>query len=829
MSAPAKELAWRAPGRGADSVLLFRRGCLAATRRTPECAAAPGRQESGDPVVEEDVYSVAGLARPAVVVVDRWGIPHIRAEGFLDLFVAQGFNAARDRLWQMDLWRKRGLGLLAADLGPAYLRYDRAARLFLYRGDIDAEWATYGDDARAICEHFVAGVNAYVDYVSAADERLPPEFVRLGSRPGRWSADDIVRLRAHGVTRNAPSELARTLITARAGRNADLLRQDLTPPHDAFSEAPPLFDWLTADVLDNLTLATSPVTFERCESGAGGLSHGVSMLAEADLASQSQGSNNWSVSGARTATGRPILAGDPHRQPCMPALRYIVHLTSPEFDGIGAVEPHMPGITMGHNGVAGFGLTLFFGHDQEDLYVYDLHPDDPALYRYGEGWERMRTVIEPVDIRGEAAVDTHLAFTRHGPVIWSDAKACRAVAVRTALLEPGAAPYLHGLKAMRATSFDAFRNSLAGWSAPSVNQVYADVGGDIGWVVAGADPRRPNWDGLLPVPGDGGYEWDGFIDPATHPTALNPIQGFIATANEFNLPAAWLETYEATGWEWSNDARARRIKAVLGRQPAHSLEDSMALQSDVKSLPAEEICDLLRDLASDLGSAAAESARAVLLAWDHEVRAECSAAALYQVWVSEFLRPAVVAANVEDAVARRLIGSGSLAAIVERLKAERGDAAQRALLVRTLAEAWSWCERRFGASTADWSWGALHSARFDHPLGDPPQPAGPAWSLGPLPLGGDETTPLNARYAPGTFQIATYATFRMVLDVGDWDRSVCINAPGQSGHPNSPHYGDLAATWAAGGYVPMLYSKAAVDAAGLRTIRLEPAPAPTAV
>lgn len=778
---------------------------------------------SGDHAMEQDIYCVAGLTRPALIVVDRWGIPHIRAEDFLDLFVAQGFNAARDRLWQMDLWRKRGLGRLAADLGPAYVRHDRAARLFLYRGDMDVAWATYGEDAQAICEHFVAGVNAFVDYVAVEDARLPPEFVRLGTRPARWAAEDILRIRAHGVIRNAPSELARTLVTARAGRAADLLRQDLTPPHDAFADPPPLFPWLTADVLDDLTLATGPLIFDPAALEAGPEQPpGVSALVEADVAGQSQGSNNWAVAGARTASGRPILAGDPHRQPCMPALRHIVHLTAPGFDAIGAVEPIMPGITMGHNGVAAFGLTLFFGHDQEDLYVYDLHPDDPTRYRYGEGWEAMRIVTEPIAVRGGAPVDTPLAFTRHGPVVWSDPSACRAVALRTVWLDPGAAPYLHSLKAMRATSFGAFRESLAGWCVPPVNQIYADVSGDIGWAVAGANPRRPNWDGLLPVPGDGRYEWGGFADPATHPTAFNPVEGFIATANELNLPQAWLEQHRATAWEWSNDARARRIKSALGRQSAHTLEDSKRLQTDVLSLPAADLCDLLRDLSPDLGSATAEAARAVLLDWDRTVRAESSAAALYQVWVSEHLRPAVIAAAVQDLGARALIGAGSFAAIVARLTAERGAPAQQALLVRTLAEAWAWCERRFGPSMMDWSWGALHSARFTHPLSALGPQAGPRWDVGPLPLGGDETTPLNARYTPGGFEIVAYATFRMVLDVGDWDRSVCINAPGQSGDPASPHYRDLAALWAAGGYIPMLYSQAAVDAVVARTIRLEP-------
>lgn len=776
--------------------------------------------------MEEVQHSVAGLAAPVRILVDPWGIAHIRAASFLDMFAGQGFNAARDRLWQMDLWRRRGLGLLAQDLGPAYVRHDRAARRFLFRGDIEAEWSRYAPDAKAICEHFVAGVNAYIDAVEADPALLPVEFGALDYRPLRWAAEDILRIRSHGVIRNASSELARTIVAGACGKDADLVRQDLQPPHDAFADHPALFDWMGPEILEELLLATAPLAFD-----TDGLALPPSQevpataLAAADAASLAQGSNNWAVSAPRTATGRPILAGDPHRAPCTPALRHIVHLASPGFDAIGAGEPIMPGIAMGHNGTAAFGLTLFFGHDQEDLYVYELHPEDAGLYRYGEGWEAFRAIEEAIGVRGAEASEAELLFTRHGPVLWIDREARRAVALRTLWLEPGAVPYLRSLSMMRSTSFAEFRDNLAGWALPSVNQVYADVAGDIGWVVAGADPVRPNWDGLLPVPGDGRFEWAGFADPARLPMCFNPAEGFIATANEMNLPETWLAENKATGWEWANDSRARRVKAVLAEQDAHSLADSRALQLDLLSLPAGSICGLLGDL-PDPACEDARAARTLLLGWDHRVRADSEAAALFQIWLSEYLRPAIIGEHIQDPASLRVTGPGSLHAIEALLLAGRGSAAQAALFERTLGEAWRYCAEKWGASSADWSWGALHQARFVHPLASPHRPS--LFDIPPIALGGDETTPFNARYTAGNFEVIVHANFRMVIDVGNWDASVCINSPGQSGDPRSPHYSDLAAPWVAGDYVPMLYSQQAVDEVAVRTIHLRPAAAASA-
>ncbi|MCW6510598.1 penicillin acylase family protein [Lichenifustis flavocetrariae] len=775
----------------------------------------------------EDI-AVLGLSEPVAITVDTWGIPHIRAGNLLDLFFAQGFNAARDRLWQIDLWRKRGLGLLAADFGPGYLEQDRAARLFLYRGDMEAEWACYCSDAKVICDAFVNGINAYVDLVDAEPKRLPPEFVELGTRPAKWAADDVVRIRSHSWMRNALSEVIRANVMAQAGAEADLLRQTLNPPiTPTIPEGLDLGSIPTA-VLDIFKLALVPVTFgrERLDTDLDKAEawRKVTPLGEVVREANGQGSNNWVIAGTNTETGRPILANDPHRAHAAPSLRYLVHLTCPEFDGIGAGEPILPGIMMGHNGTIAFGLTLFFGPDEEDVYVYETAPDDPELYRYDDGWERMTRIEEPATVRGAPGQTLALKFTRHGPVIFEDPTKRRAYAVRSVWFEPGAAPYFVSLSSMRAKTHADFAEDMKRWAVPAVNQVYADTGGTIAWIAAGTSPIRTNWEGLLPVPGDGRYEWQGFYRAGDLPHVLNPETGFFATANEQNVPVDWSLPAEKIGHEWIEGARANRIAEVFAATPVHSVRTSCALQTDLLSLPARRVVRLLADLGSE--DAAISTALDLLRDWDAVLAADSAAAALFEVWWSKHLRPGVLAMAVADPATRALLGAGDPDGVLPRLEqpgpwfAAPAEAARDALLLGTLSRAYSECAEHMGLDPSAWAWGRLHQGYFEHVLTGLTR--SPDLNVGPLPMGGSDSTPMNAMYRFNDFRVILGASVRMVVDVGAWDESVCINAPGQSGDPRSPHYGDLAGKWSKGEYVPMLYSQEAVSTAAQMQLCLRP-------
>ncbi|KAA2212302.1 penicillin acylase family protein [Teichococcus oryzae] len=778
-------------------------------------------------VPRDEAMVVEGLQQPASIHIDRWGIAHLRAEGEQDLFFVQGFNAARDRLWQIDLWRKRGLGLLAADFGPGYLAQDHASRLFLYRGDMQAEFDAYAPDARAICEAFVAGINAYVTLVEAEPERLPPEFVALGTRPARWAAEDVVRIRSHSLTRNALSEVLRAVVLSRADLATDLLRKNLEPMREPVRPEGLDLSALTTECLATFKLATAAVTFspERLAAPLAEWRRWSQLddLGSVVLGAEMEGSNNWAIHGSRTESGRPILASDPHRAHAAPSLRYLVHLDSPGFNAIGAGEPAVPGISIGHNGTAAFALTIH-GADQEDVYVYQAEGDS---YLYGDGFEAMSVIEEEFAVKGHPPQTLPLRFTRHGPVIARDIAARRAVAIRSVWSQPGAAPYLASLSTMRARSLDEFRQAVRRWGTPSVNKVYADVGGTVAWTPAGYAPQRPNWDGLLPVPGDGRYEWSGLLDPAEHPWRVDPLQGFVHSANEQNLPEDWPHEQKTYGYEWTESSRSLRIREALTRGPLLTLADCTALQTDVTSLPARRLCALIQALPRG-GEPELWAAQTLLEEWDHRLEADSAAAALFEVFLTKHLKPRLLTALATDASLRPLLlpqDTESLLRVMEQPDSRLGPdpaGARDALLAGCLVAAFRDCGERMGLSPSEWSWGRLHRGYFSHALSALGADQGKL-DVGSFPLGGSASTPMHTGYRPSDFRCNYGASVRLVMDVGEWDRSLCMNAPGQSGDPASPHYADLAPLWARGEYVPLLYSRGAVDAMVTHRIRLQPA------
>jgi len=761
--------------------------------------------------VQQQTLTVQGLQKPARIVIDHWGIAHIFAANVHDAFFLQGFNAARDRLWQIDLWRKRGLGLLAKNFGAQYVAQDRAARLFLYRGDMAREWAAYAPGTREATEAFVQGINAYAQDVRAGTKPLPPEFKLTATLPDDWQTDDVVRIRSHALVSNVPSEVARAYVACAAGLGADRLRRKLEPPHTTV--VPQGLDPcdIGEDVLNDYVLATEPVSFAPPPGTKGADNAKPFQVGEA---AAGEGSNNWVIAPSHSATGRAILANDPHRQLGVPALRYIVQLSAPGLSLIGAGEPALPGVSFGHNDSIAWGLTIF-NTDQEDLYVYTLKPGDPNFYRYGNGYEAMRVIHERIEVKGDQPRDVELRFTRHGPVLALDAAKGRAVAVRTVWNEPGVSGYLGSSRMWRAQSWDDFKAARDRWGAPPLNLVYADTKGNIGWAPGGMTPVRPNWDGLMPVPGDGRYEWKGFLSGDLLPSAFNPKEGWFATANEMNLPAGYPADARKISFEWADPTRIVRIKDVLGKIPKVSLADSMALQTDSHSAQSERLTALLAPLTSkdpDLSQALS-----LLKRWDHDETVGSAAAAIYEVWATKHLSPATVFMVTPEA-ARPFVGSGSLDAVITYLEhpdsALGADpaAARDALLLTSLSEALGELKSEMGPDMTGWTWGRLHHATFEPAVGVLAEPALKAqMSMGPLEVPGSASSPRAATYRVWDFAVTAGASVRLVVDVGQWDNSVAINSPGQSGDPFSPHYRDLFPLWAAGDYVPLLYSRAAVE------------------
>jgi penicillin G amidase len=779
------------------------------------------------PAVKVEARSITGLREPADIIVDHWGVPHIFAASERDAYFLQGYNAARDRLWQIDLWRKRGLGRLAASLGPAYVDQDRAARLFLYRGDMAKEWAGYSPDAQAIITAFTEGVNAYVRETQSGARSLPVEFRLTDSRPELWKPEDVLRIRSHTLVSNVASEVARARIACVGGLEADMLRRKLEPAHQ--TRTPKGLDpcSVPADVLNDYNLATQQVTFEALARRQGAVLQGDAQLAALLDRSLSEGSNNWVIAPSKSATGRAQMANDPHRQLGAPSLRYVVGLNAPGLTLLGAGEPALPGISLGHNGAVAFGITIF-AMDQEDLYVYQLKPGDPTRYRYRGGWAAMETVRESIEVKGEAPREVELRFTRHGPVVKMDAAASRAFAMRSVWAEPGLAGYFGSSRLFKAKSWADFQAASNAWGAPPLNLVYADASGNIGWAPSGLAPVRRNWDGLMPVPGDGRYEWAGFHGKDALPEVYNPPGGFFATANEMNLPKGFPNEDRKIAFEWADRSRTDRIHEVLRADPSVTLADSAALQADAVNPISRRAVALLKGLSST----DADTARALdlLRGWDNHETTDSVAAAIYQVWTSRHLGRALVARATPEA-ARPLVGNGNLDAVLSFLEApgdklgKDASAARMEILLASLTGALDDLRQRLGPDMSTWRWGRLHQARFEPAIAVLADPQARAqMTVGPLATPGSANTPRAQTYNPSTFEVTAGASVRLVIDAGQWDNSTFINTPGQSTDPSSAHYRDLFPVWAEGRQVPLRFSRPAVERDASQVFRLTPAP-----
>ena len=771
---------------------------------------------------DSQTLDLPGLQAPVEIRIDQQGVAHIRAENLHDLFFAQGWNAARDRLWQIDLWRKRGLGLLAGDFGPGYLEQDRAARQFLYRGDMAAEWAAYGPDSRDICTAFTRGINARIAQIAAGAARLPVEFTLMDTKPAPWAPEDVVRIRSHCLTRNALSEVLRARVMVQGSARLDALRKMIAPAAAPTEVAGLDLASIPLGSLETFALATAPVTFGKDRLAAtmedAHRWRVVTPLGDVVRVAEDEGSNNWVIAGRRTATGRPLMATDPHRTHSLPGLRYVVHLSAPGLDVIGMGEPGVPGVSLGHNDRIAYSLTIF-GGDQEDVMVHDTDPADPDRYPWKDGWAMIETRPEVFAVRGHDPVTRDLRFTRHGPVLHEDRAAHRAYSLRTVWTEPGTAPYMASLKVMRARNLTEYQDAIAGWGTPSVNHLYADVEGNIAWHGIGATPIRPNWNGLLPVPGDGRHEWAGFVPFADQPRAVNPEKGFMATAHEMNLPEGWAGA--PVGHEWSEPSRSERIHAVLHADEKHDLAAAGRLQNDTFSRIGQR---LARVLAGQVLEGTAEVARAMLAGWDGNGAGDSAPAALFEIWLARHLQPALGRALGADARTLPLLApydNQTVAAIMEAPDDWLPTGQHVKICAQTLAAAWADAKALLGDDPATWRWDALHGLKLDHGLAAlfPDQPG---LALARLNVGGGQSSPNYGPYRAADFGILTGPSIRLLMDVGDWDASQFVALAGQSGDPQSPHFADMAEAWRDGQYFPLRFSPEAVDAGTETRLTLRP-------
>ena len=767
-----------------------------------------------------DVTSTIGaprLERPVEIVRDRWGVPHIRAETEHDAFFAQGFATAQDRLWHMDYDRHRALGRWSEFVGASGLTEDRLMRTFGVERAAKADLAASSSAARAMLEAYAEGVNAFIETTAT----LPVEYRLVDAKPEPWTAWQSLAVYKVRNMLMGTFEMklwrARLALALGPERAAPLFRGY---PDGSLVSVPPgeTFGPIDLDCLDELAAAVEALNW----------------LDETD-----GGSNAWVVSGDRTASGLPLVAGDSHRPLDTPNVYYQVHINCPSFRCTGYALPGVPAMPhFSHNAYVGWGMTHGFG-DYQDLYIERFRDTGGCLeYAYGDAWLPAEITTETLAVRDSNDESLEIVRTRHGPVVAGDPHAGHGLAFRHTGTDSGTAwaNTLHEL--LTAQSADEAEAALQEWTEPVNNFIYADVHGEFGYRYRGRIPVRDMANAWAPVPGwTTQHEWHGQIPFEEMPHSRNPGAGFVVTCN--NAPTTadyphYINTFFAPDW------RARRITARLAEIPAGTATpaDMAAIHADAKSIPAGILVDRLRNL--DLRDDDARRARDILNRWDGRMDRTSPAAAIYAA-LRTHLFVAVVEAALGPMATHALTPTGQIG---RGAGGHAGALFARAITALAdndetgLADGQSWAERiesalgkavaelhtRLGEDMADWKWGAVHRTRPRHPLSrvfpehadllDPPG----------LATHGDADTPLAGAYSTvDRFTATVMSVNRYIQDPSDWRNSRWIVPLGVSGHPGSPHYADQASLWADVETIPQFWEWEDILAAAETRQTLEPA------
>ncbi len=766
---------------------------------------------------KKTTIQLKGLKAAVEVWRDEWGMNHIYANNQQDLFFAQGYCAAKDRLFQFEIWRRQATGTVAEILGERELKRDIGTRLFKFRGNMDKELNYYHPQGKEIINAYVAGVNAYIREINQTPAALPVEFKLLNIQPKEWTPEVVIS-RHQGLLGNITQELNIALAIQKVGieKVKEIMWFHPKDPNLKMDSSIRV-DLLTPQILELYNAYRKDVVFVK-EDLVNPTTTAAALLNQANIKREQEafelnpttdGSNNWIVSGKKSASGFPLLANDPHRKIAAPSLRYMVHLVAPGWNVVGGGEPVIPGVSIGHNEYGAWGLTIY-ETDGEDLYVYDLNPANLNQYKHKGKWVDMQSIEEKIAVKNAATVTARLLYTLHGPVTYIDSVNHKAYAVKCAWMEPGGAPYLASLRIDQATDWASFREACSYSHIPGENMIWADKKGNIGWQAVGIVPVRKNFSGYVPIPGDGRYEWDSYLPIKERPHVLNPEQGFFATANQNVTPNSY-KRWDAVGYTWADAYRGDRVNRVLSQDKKFTIEEMAQLQNDYYSIPASELVPLLSNVT--LSDEASVAAKKYFDQWNYILGMESIAASIYAQWERQIYIQA--GTTFIPAAARGLI-SLQLTTIIKMLKSpapyfkETGKSPEQLrneFLATTFKDAVAALKKRLGADMSQWQYG---QTKFKHALIRHPLSAFVETELrnqldhGPLPRGGNGHT-LGAN--GGIDNQLSGASFRMVADTKDWDQTLMINTPGQSGDPESPYYRNLFEKWAKDQFFPSYFSK----------------------
>ncbi|HET7275369.1 MAG TPA: penicillin acylase family protein [Longimicrobiaceae bacterium] len=721
----------------------------------------------------EGTFTAQGLQAPVEVLRDEWGVAHIYAQNLHDLFFTQGYVQAQDRLWQMDMWRRANEGRLSEILGPGALEHDKLARLVEFRRSWEEEFSSYHPQGRMIFQAFADGVNAYIDQIG---DNLPVNYKLTGLEPLRWTPQASTgRVATALPIRGGRSELR--LAQAIAERGLEAVNRE---------EGEGIMNWIDLVVPKGVDLTIIPD--EAIEALGGGDTPDLEILpkyqdwpaAVATINTGAQtsqlGSNNWVVSGDLTATGEVLLANDPHRGVQNPSLRYLVHLSAPGYDVIGATEPAIPGVAIGHNGKIGWGLTIV-GTDQADVFVEQLNPDNPNEALWQGEWYPLEVDYDTIAVKGEEPRIVEFKYSRHGPIFYTDLENDVAYAIRATSSDPGGGGYLGGIRLAELDDCYEFVDAMEYWHAPDENMICGDVDGNIAWVAAGLAPNRvgEDWYGRLPVPGTGEYSWNGFRSPTELPHLINPERDWIATANNDVQPPGYFPPIMFKG---SESSRWDRLQQIFADTDSLTAEDFEEMQHDmIHPWWVSDDLPLFQGWTSD--DEEVEWARQQLIEWNGAYHRISVAPALHYRWrqalADEAREPGVSEAR------RNELSEAALAEAIETIRAAQGN------------------DRK------DWRWGHINRNEFPHEFVA-------AYDLPAVERSGDGGTIFD-----------TGATFREIIDFSDFNNSRATSTPGQSMQPGSPYYDNLLPIWADEDYFPLLYTREAVEAKTDHVLRLTPA------
>jgi len=762
--------------------------------------------KQGLPLISGDSH-VSGITEKVEIIRDTYGVPHIYAQNEPDLYFAFGYAMAQDRLWQMDFIRRLGQGRLSEIFGEDFVKVDRYFRTLTAAGVNREMPAAY----MPLFRSFTDGINVYL---KTRKDRLPIEFKLLRYAPDPWQVDDYIA--AVKVITWALS----------AGWKIDLTAGDILKKvgDDRFKDAFPLWP-------DRAPLIIPPPSTPRSLLASTILEPGVRIEPLIPLPSAGA-SNNWVVSGKKSANGKPMLANDTHLSLTNPSFWWEVHLFCPTIDASGFVATGIPGIPIGQNSHVAWGITNTMV-DDVDLYIEKIHPQNPRKYWYQDHWEDMMVKVETIRVRGKEPVKAEILLTRHGPIV-TDARAGsneNPISARWAFTE-AIQPVQAGSSLLKAKDIQEVQEALEYWVVPAQNFVFADTHGNIGYWCCAMVPIRLKGNGLLPAPGwSGEYEWAGYVPFEQRPHLINPTTGFIATAN--NKVVGDDYPYFISRY-WEPTDRITRIVELLTDKEKLSVDDFKQMHQDVYCPQAGDLTPkIIQVLKKRFPDQDGKNANHILSNWDFKMDKESPAACLFEMiyrkmmgnifkdelgakLFNQYLKTSVFPPRAVSMMTKK--GASPWFDDVTTSKKESMEDIIALSIRQTLSE----LKERLGSEMNQWDWGEIHTLTFEHVLGKK-KPLDRIFNLGPFPVGGNLLTVNKKKYPLETPYHANHGvSMRMIVDFSNMDGSLHVLATGESGLLKSPNYRDQIPLYLSGRYHPSWSSRSDVEKHARGTLTLIP-------